>query len=107
MQDASTKAETIQKFIATSSDIGVDPGLLTQAISEIIASYKETPAVDEIMKMMEDNFRAQIAQAEQKMGGAVDQLMNTPESLSQINAMVAGGQPQGSPTNLNELAGAM
>lgn len=107
MQDANTKAETIQKFIATSTDIGVDPGLLTQAISEIIASYKETPAVDEIMKIMEDNFRAQMAQAEQKMGGAVDQLMNTPESLSQINAMVAGGQPQGSPTNLNELAGAM
>lgn len=107
MQDATTKSETIQKFITTSSEIGVDPGLLTQAISEIIASYKETPAVDEIMQMMEQNFRAQMAQAEQKMGGAVDQLMNTPQSLAQVDEMVAGGQPQQAPTDLNEIAGIM
>lgn len=37
------------------------------------------------MQMMEQNFRAQMAQAEQKMGGAVDQLMNTPQSLAQVD----------------------
>ena len=49
-QDATTKAETIQKIISSSADLGIDQGLVTQSITEIIAGGQETPAIDETIR---------------------------------------------------------
>ena len=70
-QDAATKAETIQKIISSSADLGIDQGLVTQAITEIIAGGQETPATDELMKQLEQGFQAQLQQAQEmaNMGG--------------------------------------
>ena len=64
-QDATTKAETIQKIISSSADLGIDQGLVTQAITEIIAGGRETPATDELMKQLEQGFQAQLQQAQE------------------------------------------
>lgn len=70
-QDAATKAETIQKIIQSSNDLGIEPDLVTQAITEIIAGGRETPATDELMKQLEQGFQAQLQQAQEmaNMGG--------------------------------------
>lgn len=70
-QDAATKAETIQKIIQSSNDLGIAPELVTQAITEIIAGGRETPATDELMKQLEQGFQAQLQQAQEmaNMGG--------------------------------------
>lgn len=70
-QDANTKAETIQKIIQSSNDLGIEQPLVTQAITEIIAGGQETPAVDELMKQLEQGFQLQLQQAQEmaNMGG--------------------------------------
>jgi hypothetical protein len=70
-QDAATKAETIQKIIQSSADLGIEQTLVTQAITEIIAGGIETPATDELMKQLEQGFQAQLQQAQEMadMGG--------------------------------------
>lgn len=70
-QDATTKAETIQKMIQASNDLGINPELVTQSITEIIAGGRETPATDKLMKQLEQGFQAQLQQAQEmaNMGG--------------------------------------
>lgn len=64
-QDAQTKAETIQKMITASTDLGISPELVTQSITEIIAGGDDTPATDELMKQLTQGFDAQMQQAQQ------------------------------------------
>ena len=73
-QDAATKAETIQKIIQSSADLGIEQTLVTQAITEIIAGGVETPATDELMKQLEQGFQAQVQQAQEMANmGAVSE----------------------------------
>lgn len=104
-QDAATKAETIQKIISSSAELGVDQGLVTQAITEIIAGGRETPATDELMKQLEQGFQAQMQQAQEmaNMGGisqndaaALEQDPTAgldPAAVAEAEAMLAGGVP--------------
>lgn len=73
-QDAATKAETIQKIISSSAELGIDQGLVTEAITEIIAGGQDTPATDELMKQLEQGFQAQMQQAQEQADmGAISQ----------------------------------
>ena len=104
-QDAATKAETIQKIISSSAELGVDQGLVTQAITEIIAGGRETPATDELMKQLEQGFQAQMQQAQEmaNMGGisqndaaALEQDPTAgldPAAVAEAEAVLAGGVP--------------
>ncbi len=104
-QDAATKAETIQKMIQSSTDLGIDQALVTQAITEIIAGGKDTPATDELMKQLEQGFQAQLQQAQEMadMGGiaqndaaALEQDPTAgldPAAVAEAEAMLAGGVP--------------
>lgn len=95
-QDATTKAETIEKMYAAGVENGIDNNLLTSAIAEIIDNRKETPAVDEVMSQLEQSFQRQLQENEQQMNGVVDQLVDTPQQQVNLNEMVAQmeGQPQ-------------
>jgi hypothetical protein len=104
-QDATTKAETIQKIISSANDLGIDQGLVTQSISEIIAGGQETPATDELMKQLEQGFQAQLQQAQEMadMGGiaqndaaALEQDPTAgldPNAVAQAEDMLASGVP--------------
>jgi hypothetical protein len=73
-QDAQTKAETIDKIVRASEDIGINQELVTQAIAEIIAGGNEHPATDQLMQMLEQGFQQQMAVAqEQANAGALSQ----------------------------------
>lgn len=95
-QDATTKAETIEKMYTAGVENGIDNNLLTSAIAEIIDNRKETPAVDEVMSQLEQSFQRQLQENEQQMNGVVDQLVDTPQQQVNLNEMVAQmeGQPQ-------------
>lgn len=104
-QDAATKAETIQKIIQSSNDLGIAPDLVTQAITEIIAGGRETPATDELMKQLEQGFQAQLQQAQEmaNMGGiaqndaaALEQDPTAgldPNAVAMAEEMLASGVP--------------
>jgi hypothetical protein len=92
-QDATTKAETIEELYTIGLENGVDQGLLTQAIAEIIGSTPETPAVDEVMAILEQNFQKQIQMNQQNLNNAVDTLMATPQSIAEVEQMA--GQIEG------------
>lgn len=96
-QDATTKAETVEKIIASAQEIGIDPGLVTQAVAEIISSQSETPALDEIMSLLEQAFQKQMQQSEQQLNNAATMLTNTPQQQAEINQValdtVAPQQP--------------
>ena len=104
-QDAATKAETIQKIIQSSNDLGIEPDLVTQAITEIIAGGRETPATDELMKQLEQGFQAQLQQAQEmaNMGGiaqndaaALEQDPTAgldPNAVAMAEEMLASGVP--------------
>ena len=96
-QDATTKAETIEQLYITGSENGVDQGLLTQAIAEIIGSSKETPAVDEVMNILERSFQQQVRTNQQKLNGAVDMLAATPQSIAEIEQMASEIETGGAP----------
>ena len=84
-QDATSKAEAIEKIIASSQQIGIDPGLVTQAVAEIISSQSETPALEEVMGLMEQAFQQQIQQSEQQLDNAAAMLTNTPQQQQAIS----------------------
>lgn len=104
-QDAATKAETIQKIIQSSNDLGITPDLVTQSITEIIAGGRETPATDELMKQLEQGFQAQLQQAQEmaNMGGisqndaaALEQDPTAgldPNAVAMAEEMLASGVP--------------
>ena len=113
-QDAQTKAETIQKIIQSSNDLGISPELVNSAIAEIIAGGPETPATDELMAQLEQGFQAQLqeAQAQADMGaiseaGAAEMQMTAPapmpeqdptagldpNAVAMAEQMLGGGMP--------------
>lgn len=87
-QDAETKADTITQLMATAAEIGVPSELLKQGITELISGAKQTPALDNIMKMAEEAVQAEMQQAEQKLNNATNMLMNAPGVNDQVNQMV-------------------
>lgn len=86
-QDAETKAQTIEKIVTVCSDLGIDEQLITQSITEIISNSKETPATDQVMKMIEQGFQSQMQEAEQNT-----QINASPEAIQMAEQMVASGQ---------------
>ena len=84
-QDAETKADAITQMYQTGMEFGLDPELLKQAMSEIIANQSETPAVDEVMAQIEQATQQQIEQANQQIDGAVETLMASPQGQADIN----------------------
>lgn len=71
---AEEKATTIEKLIQVSGDLQIPQELVTQAITELIAGGNEHPALDELMKSIEQGFQAQLDSAnEQADMGALSQ----------------------------------
>jgi hypothetical protein len=109
-QDAQTKAETIADLTAQAAQFGIDPQIVNSAVAEIIASLRETPATDELMKMMEDAFQAEMQKNDQTVKNAVAGMMNNPQSQQEIQQLAeqqlqGGGQEmppemQGQPQEL-------
>lgn len=87
-QDAISKAEAIEKIYNVGASYGVPSDLTLQAIAEIINTAKDTPALDQVMKMLEQGFQQQLqeqtAAQNQAMDNAVSTLMATPQVQAQI-----------------------
>lgn len=96
-QDAETKAQTIEKMYQMGSQFGANPELITQAITEVVNNSRETPAVDALMQQLEQAFQKQMQEAEQKMSGAIDMLMATPQQQAEVEALAGQIEQQGAP----------
>lgn len=101
-QDAETKADVITQLYQSGMEVGVDPELLKQAMSEIISNQKETPAVDEVMQMLEQNAEQQVQQANEQMDAAAETLMATPQGQSDISNLAQDLEGQ-DVTMLNQM----
>ena len=86
-QDAETKADAITQLYQSGMEAGVDPELLQQAMAEIIANQKDTPAVQEVMQFIEQATQQEIEQANQQMDAATDTLMASPQGQADINGL--------------------
>lgn len=102
-QDAETKAETIERLVQTSTELQIPQDLVTQAITEIIAGGNEHPALDELMKSIEQGFQAQLDSANEQAdmgalseGDAASMQDPTagldPEAVSEAEEMIRSGQ---------------
>lgn len=85
-QDAQTKADAITELYQSGMEFGVDQELLKQAMSEIIANQKDTPAVKEVLDQIEQLTQQQIEQANQQMDAATETLMASPQGQADLNA---------------------
>jgi hypothetical protein len=83
-QDEQT-SQVIAQLVTASNEYGIDPATVQQAIAEILAG-KETPTVDQIMQMIEQNAQQQQVQQQQSMEQAM-QPMLPPEQQE-----ITGGQ---------------
>lgn len=101
-QDAETKAETIEKILGASTELGIPQDLVTQAITEIIAGGNEHPATDQLMQLLEQGFQAQLDAANQQADmGAISQADAAsmqdptagldPNAVAQAEQMLGGG----------------
>ena len=84
-QDAETKADAITQLYQSGMEVGVEPELLQQAMAEIIANQKDTPAVQEVMAQIEQAAQQQLEQANQQMDAATQTLMASPQGQADIN----------------------
>lgn len=101
-QDAETKADAITQLISTANEIGIPEELVKQGITEIISGVKQTPALDEIMRMAEEAVQQEIAAAEEKLDNATNILMNAPGVNDEINQMVEqSGMGANQPTQVD------
>ena len=102
-QDAQTKAETIEKIISSSTELGIPEELVTQAITEIIAGGQDHPATDQLMQMLEQGFQQQVEMANQQADmGAISQVDAEsmqdptagldPEAVAEAEAILGGGE---------------
>ena len=102
-QDAQTKAQTIEKLVQTATTMGIDEGLLTQAITEIIAGGDDHPATDQLMQLIEQGFQEELqaAQAQADMGAISQNDANAlagptagldPTAVAQAEQMLGGGE---------------
>jgi hypothetical protein len=83
-QDEQT-SQVIAQLVTASNEYSIDPAMVQQAIAEILAG-KETPTVDQIMQMIEQNAQQQQVQQQQSMEQAM-QPMLPPEQQE-----ITGGQ---------------
>jgi hypothetical protein len=83
-QDEQT-SQVIAQLVTASNEYSIDPAMVQQAITEILAG-KETPTVDQIMQMIEQNAQQQQVQQQQSMEQAM-QPMLPPEQQE-----ITGGQ---------------
>lgn len=102
-QDAQTKAETIDKLVETSLQMGISQELVVQAIAEIIAGGDDHPATDQLMQTLEQGFQAEMQQAQQQADmGAISQIDADsmqdptagldPNAVAQAEAILGGGE---------------
>ena len=102
-QDAQTKAETIEKMITSSTELGIPQELVTQAVTEIIAGGQDHPATDQLMKMLEQGFQQQVDMANQQADmGAISQIDAEsmqdptagldPQAVAEAEAILGGGE---------------
>lgn len=98
-QDAQTKATTIGQLLLTGVDFGINQELLNQAVAEVIDNRAETPAVDEVMKLLEQAFKEQIAQNQQKLNNVTNELMAMPQQQQEVQQLASEieGQPTEGP----------
>lgn len=87
-QDAVSKAEAIEKIYNMGNEFGLPSDLVLQAIAEIINTAKETPALDQVKKMLEDAFAQQIREQEQQQQVALDNAVNTIMATPQVQAEI-------------------
>lgn len=86
-QDATSKAEVIEKIVNVGTQMGVDGALINQSLVEIISGTMETPATDEVMGLIEQGFQAQMQQVE-----ANNQTVPGPEAIAIAEQMMANAQ---------------
>ena len=102
-QDAQTKAETIDKLVETSTQMGISQDLVIQAIAEIIGGGPDHPATDELMQTLEQGFQAEVQQAQQQADmGAISQTDADsmqdptagldPDAVAEAEAILGGGE---------------
>lgn len=83
-QDATSKAEVIEKIVNVGTQMGVDGALINQSLVEIISGTMETPATDEVMSLIEQGFQAQMQQVEEN-----NQTVPGPEAIAMAEQMMA------------------
>ena len=101
-QDAQTKADAITELYQSGMEFGVDQELLKQAMSEIIANQKDTPAVKEVLDQIEQLTQQQIEQANQQMDDATQTLMASPQGQADLNGLAQDLEGQET-TMLNQM----
>lgn len=101
-QDAQTKADAITELYQSGMEFGIDPELLKQAMSEIIANQKDTPAVKEVLDQIEQLTQQQIQQANQQMDDATQTLMASPQGQADLNGLAQDLEGQET-TMLNQM----
>lgn len=101
-QDAQTKADAITELYQSGMEFGIDPELLKQAMSEIIANQKDTPAVEEVLNQIEQLTQQQIEQANQQMDDATQTLMASPQGQADLNGLAQDLEGQET-TMLNQM----
>lgn len=100
---ADEKAETITRLVQVSDEFQIPEELLTQAITELIAGGEDHPALDKLMKSIEQGFQAQLDTAnEQADMGALSEADAAsmqdptagldPEAVAQAEEMIGSGQ---------------
>ena len=102
-QDAQTKAETIEKIVNASMELGIPEELVTQSLTEIIAGGQDHPATDQIMQMLEQGFQQELQVANaQADNGAISQIDAEsmqdptagldPTAVAEAEAILGGGE---------------
>lgn len=101
-QDAESKADAITQLYTAGMEAGLDEELLKQAMTEIIANQKDTPAVQEVMNALEQLAQQQMEQADQQLNDATETLMATPQQQMDMNDLA--GELEGPETTmLNQM----
>jgi hypothetical protein len=86
-KDNQSKAQVITELVAAGEQYGIDPGMIQQAVMEIISNQQETPAVDQVFAMIEQV----IAQREQ---AEIQQARQNPMPTGEEELQVGQGQEQ-------------
>lgn len=102
-QDAETKVNVIQKLYTVGTENGVDPEIIKSAMVEIVSNAKETPAVKQVMSVLEKSFQAQIQQNEQRLDQATNTLLATPNIRQGVEQMASGIENSGQSLQLQDI----
>ena len=86
-QDASDKAQTVSMLVTQCNEYGISQDLANQAVAEIIGNDKDHPAVDSVLKTLEQIFTEQLQANEQKLNNATNTLMSTPSQQAEVQQL--------------------